>query len=279
MTLHASAYVGRQEIRRDVAEPDRIERLAALLDGALHWRPGLLPPLGHWLYFLPAEPMSALGPDGHPLRTDDGFLPNVDLPRRMWAGSRISFLRDIPIGSALIRRSIILSAVPKVARSGRLLLVTVRHEISVGAESCIVEEQDIVYREAASAGAAFTRASIDPGEERFTSKIIRTDPVLLFRFSALTFNAHRIHYDRDYARDVEGYPDLVVHGPLIATLMLDNLLRTATLPLASFNFRALSPLFEGEPIALGFFLEQGGAQLRALSPAGVAMSGVVGFAG
>ncbi|WP_176594142.1 acyl-CoA dehydrogenase [Sphingobium sp. EM0848] len=274
------SYVGRQEVLRDWSDSDRFTRLSAMLDHETPpWQSSVLPPLGHWLCFLPSERQSAMGHDGHPKRNDDGLLPNVDLPRRMWAGSRVQFLGDIPLDSPIIRTSTLTAATPKSGRSGNMLFVTVRHEVAVeGREAAIVEEQDIVYREAAPVGAPFARAAVDPGEEDPVIRTLTPDPVLLFRYSALTFNAHRIHYDRDYTRDEEGYPGLVVQGPLLATLMLDHFLREEKARIGSFSFRAASPSFDGEPIRLGFRREGNEAALRVVGPAGVAMTGSVEIA-
>jgi len=279
--MDIATHVGRQEVAQDSADPTRIAGLAALLDHVSPpWSPGLLPPLGHWLCFPPQARQSAIGGDGHPLRDGTGLLPAVDLPRRMWVGSRIRFLGPIALGEALIRTSTLVAATPKTGRSGNMLFVTVRHEIAgAGGETAIVDEQDIVYREAAEAGVIAARPATDPGAIEAVTRSLTADPVMLFRYSALTFNGHRIHYDRDYARDVEGYPGLVVHGPLIATLMLDHLLRHCpAASVASFDFRALSPLFDGEPILLGLDEIDGGAKLRAIGPAGPAMTATVGFA-
>lgn len=269
------SWVGRRETRHDVADHARIVQLAALLDHRdPPWQRGVLPPMGHWLCFRPDERQSQIGSDGHPIRTDDGFLPNANLPRRMWAGSRIHYLRDIPLGSAITRASTIRSVDAKSGRSGNMLFVTVLHEIACdGGPTAIVEEQDIVYREASPAAKPFVRIAQDPGEPNSICRTVVTDPVMLFRFSALTYNAHRIHYDRDYAQGEEGYPERVVHGPLIATLLLDHLFRCSEgARLTRFQFRAASPLFVGEEAVLGLDHQAGGFQLRATGPAGVAMT-------
>lgn len=269
------SYVGRREVLRDYSDGGRMARLAATLDHASPpWGSGLLPPLGHWLCFTPSERQSRIGTDGHPVRTDDGLLPNVDLPRRMWAGSRIEFLDDIPLDVPIVRTSTLLSATPKSGRSGNMMLVTLKHEIArEGGPVALLEEQDIVYREAADASVAFVRAGEAPGEQDPIIRSITPDPVMLFRYSALTFNSHRIHYDRDYARTEEGYPSLVIQGPLVATLMLDHLLRQ--IPgkrIRSYRFRAASPLLESDTIQLGLKLEGQRADLRAIGPFGVGMT-------
>lgn len=275
------SHIGRSEVRHDWSDGHRMARLAATLDHATPpWPPSVLPPLGHWLCFLPDERQSAIGHDGHPARTDEGLLPNVALPRRMWAGSRIRYIRDVPLDAPIVRTSVLTAATPKSGRSGEMLFVTVRHEIAVrGEEAAIVEEQDIVYREAAPAGAPFVRRAAAAGAADPVSRTVMPDAVLLFRYSALTFNGHRIHYDRDYARDVEGYPGLVVHGPLLATLMLDHLAREQPDRIGAFSFRAAAPTFDGEPIQFGFRRDGDRAELRAVNPAGVAMTGSAEFAG
>lgn len=278
--MDVESWIGRREIQRDIADPQRMAQLAALLDHDVSpWETGLLPPLGHWLCFPPIARQSAIGEDGHPERTGDGLLPAVDLPRRMWAGSRVRFLAPIALGSPIVRTSTLMAATPKTGRSGNMLFVTVRHEIAVpGSEAAIVEEQDIVYREAADPGAPAPRASVDAGEIEAVTRTVVPDPVLLFRYSAVTFNGHRIHYDRDYCRDVEAYPGLVVHGPLIATLMLDHLLRhRPRTPIAAYSFRAMAPSFDGETITLGLAETADGARLRAIGPYGPAMSATVEF--
>lgn len=237
------------EIARDHADPVRIAGLAALLDHAAPpWAGGMMPPLGHWLCFPPQAPQSALGVDGHP-RPGGGLLPQSDLPRRMWAGSRVRFLGDVPIGSPLVRRTTLVSAEPKTGRSGRMLFATLRHVIDIeGGDTAIVEEQDIVYREPSAAAPTPPMESRPPAPD---ARRIVPDPVMLFRFSALTFNAHRIHYDRDYATQVEGYRGLVVHGPFVATLLLDHVLRQRPGWRPShFEFRAAAPAFAGEPLDL-----------------------------
>lgn len=273
-------YVGRSETQCDWTDRQRFTRLAATLDHAgAHWPPSTLPPLGHWLCFLPREPQSAIGVDGHPARTDEGLLPNVALPRRMWAGSRIRFLSDLPLDAPLERRSTVKSVASKSGRSGEMLFVTVEHQIAVQSEdTAIIEEQDIVYREAAVPGAAMVLSAADPGADDPSIRVVTPDPVMLFRYSALTFNSHRIHYDRDYARQDEGYPDIVVQGPLIATLMLDHLVSESGQRVIAYSFRAASPSFVGEPVKLGFARNGRHAQLRAVGPAGVVMTGAAELA-
>jgi 3-methylfumaryl-CoA hydratase len=237
-------WIGRAQTCSDTIGAAPLARLAATLDR--DERPpkagDAVPPLAHWLYFLPAYRESAVGADGHAARGE--FLPPIPLPRRMWAGGRITFDAPLRVGDVAVRRSEVVAITEKEGRSGPLAFVVVRHTVSVGARVALVEEHDIVYRGAASSRPDATEAPRAPVDAAWTREI-DPDPVLLFRYSALTFNSHRIHYDRRYVTDVEGYPGLVVHGPLIATLLVD-LLRHATpdARVAQFAFRAVSPLFD-----------------------------------
>ncbi len=246
-----AAWIGRRETREDVIAPGPAARLAATLDwdGPPPGPGAALPPAWHWLYFLDCHPQSRLGPDGHGARGD--FLPPVALPRRMWAGGRLAFHRPLPVGVRARRVSEIVSIAPKTGRRGALVFVTVRHSIAeIGAAPAIVEEHDIVYREAPRGQAPEPPPAAPPAAALWRREI-RPDPVLLFRYSALTFNGHRIHYDRPYATETEGYPGLVVHGPLIATLLLDLLRREASeRKVAGFDYRARAPLFDTAPFAV-----------------------------
>ena len=269
-----SAWVGRSETREDVATAAPLAGLAALLDHDVSpWTAGTVPPLGHWLYFLPAARQSVIGEDGHPRRDSQGLLPPVPLPRRMWAGSRLDFLTPIAVGAALTRVTTIEAIKPKRGASGDLLFVTLRHDIAADGVPAIREEQDIVFREPAPASPApQAPTALKPAAHAEPADAVRSvspDPVLLFRYSALTFNAHRIHYDRDYAQRVEGYAGLVVHGPLIATLLMDHAQRAAPdiLP-RHFAFRAEAPLIDGAPFDLCLAREGDGAKLWARDAAG-----------
>jgi len=242
-------WLGRSERRVDRVCAAPLAALAATLDRddpePVH--ASEVPPLWHWLYFKPLARQSELGPDGHARR--GGFLPPVPLPRRMWAGGRLAFEDPLRVGDEIVRTSRIIDIRPKEGRSGALVFVTLRHEISHARGVAITEEHDIVYRgdprreDVRPAGKA-------PADERFAREIV-PDPVLLFRYSALTFNGHRIHYDRGYATQVEGYPGLVVHGPLIATLLLDLLRREhPRARVRRFAFKAVSPLFDTDRFAV-----------------------------
>ncbi|MDF7774786.1 MaoC family dehydratase N-terminal domain-containing protein [Sphingomonas sp. AOB5] len=257
---HLKSWIGREERASDVASAAPLAGLAALLDHETPpWAEDEVPPLGHWLYFLPQARQSMIGDDGHPKR--GGFLPPVPLPRRMWAGGRLKFHGAIPVGSTIERVSTIEDVTAKSGASGEMVFVTVRHAIHAGGVLAIEEWQDLVYRGESAPGAA---ASAVPASTREAdiSRAYTTDPVALFRYSALTFNGHRIHYDRDYARDVEGYPGLVVHGPLSATLLMDLFLRAhPRAAVTGFSFRARAPLFDIAPFTLNLAREDGKAAL------------------
>jgi 3-methylfumaryl-CoA hydratase len=243
-------WVGRTEERLDTVTPGPLARLSATLDreDPMLAKDDAAYPLGHWLFFLPDGRHSALGRDGHPSR--GGFLPPIhDLPRRMWAGSRVSFPGEIRVGEDIVRRSTIKAIKQTQGASGPLAFVTVHHEIRrPGADVSIVDEHDIVYLGLERPAVTRLAPSAGVGEWRRT---LVADAVMLFRYSALTFNAHRIHFDRDYATRVEGYPGLVVHGPLIATLLIDLVRRMRPAArIARFSFKAISPLFDGQDFSL-----------------------------
>jgi 3-methylfumaryl-CoA hydratase len=242
-------WVGKSETVADVVTATPYAALSATLDRSPERPPAgtPLPALWHWLYFLPIHRQSEIGPDGHARR--GGFLPPVPLPRRMWAGSRLEFHRPLRIGDAITRVSTIHEVTEKRGRTGTLVFVKVRHEIrrQDEADVALTEFHDIVYREAPRPGDVAPPPKPAPAEAAWARRWI-PDDVLLFRYSALTFNGHRIHYDRRYVTETEGYPGLVVHGPLIATLLLD-LLRHQ-LPdarVARFEFRAVRPVFDIHP--------------------------------
>jgi 3-methylfumaryl-CoA hydratase len=252
MTIAAdhAAWIGRSEESHDTVTAGPLDRLAATLDrdDAPSADGDAVPPLGHWLFFLPNAPESKIGPDGHPRR--GGFLPPVHgLPRRMWAGSRLSFPGAIRVGDRGVRRSTITSIKHKDGASGPLIFVTVRHEIGRPSQApAIIDEHDIVYRGLQAPAVKPDRQKVKPGRWRRT---VVPDAVMLFRYSALTFNGHRIHYDRNYVTKEEGYPGLIVHGPLIATLLADLVRRHAPQArMQAFSFRAVSPLFDGSEMSL-----------------------------
>lgn len=244
---HLRTWEGRSETLRDEITAAPVRNLSATLDrddpAPAHGTE--LPPLWHWLYFLPSARQSELGPDGHPKR--GGFLPPVPLPRRMWAGGRLQWHAPLRVGDAVERTSRIVSVTHKSGRTGDLVFVLVRHEVRNAQGLALTEEHDIVYRAAAQPGDPVPPPTRAPAEAPWTREIV-PDDVLLFRYSALTFNGHRIHYDRKYVTEVEGYPGLVVHGPLIATLLVDLARRQRPdARLASFGFKAVRPTFDLHP--------------------------------
>ncbi|MBK6864872.1 MAG: MaoC family dehydratase N-terminal domain-containing protein [Ideonella sp.] len=245
-------WIGRSETAHDIIVPTPVQALRATLDlPPVPVEAGSpLPPLWHWLYFLPLHRQSEIGPDGHARR--GGFLPPVALPRRMWAGSAFEFRAPLRVGDAVTRTSTIADVTHKAGRSGSLVFVKVRHELRCNgaADPALIEFHDIVYREARPPGAAEPPPVAAPTGAQWQRGVV-ADDVLLFRYSALTFNGHRIHYDRVYATQVEGYPGLVVHGPLIATLLLDLLHRNEPhAEVAAFSFKALRPTFDLHPFAV-----------------------------
>ena len=236
-----SEWIGRSETREDTITVAPLVALSALLDrDDPRPNPGdAAPPLAHWLYFLSNYRQSEAGPDGHAVK--GAFLPPVDLPRRMWAGSRLEFLRPLEVGANVKRVSTIKDVIEKEGRSGRLVFVTVRHELSDAKGLVLSDEHDIVFR---GESALVAKPIPAPANETWHREI-HPDPVLLFRYSAVTFNSHRIHYDHPYVTRVEGYPGLVVHGPLTATLLIDLFRRSAPgVTLKTFAFRAMRPLYD-----------------------------------
>ena len=268
------AWIGREEESTERILHSVVKAMAATLDLERSPHAGEpLPPGWQWLFFNPVVRRTALGIDGHPRR--GGFLPPTELPRRMWAGSRIRYLADLPVDALATRRSRILKIENKTGKSGSLSFLTVQHIISCNGTPCISEEQDIVYREATPPGAVAVRAPKRHDGVPQWGRSVEADTTLLFRYSALTFNGHRIHYDQAYARDGEGYPDLVVHGPLTATLLQQFALECGGgRSLERFEFRGVTPLFVGRAFQLeGQQLEDGTLALWARGPEGeLAMS-------
>ena len=243
-------WIGRRASTQDVITPGPMAQFNAVLDYDTP-EPGPhdeVPPGGLWIYFHDHTRQSRLGPDGHTAR--GGFMPPVQLPRRMFAGAREKFLRPVHVGDEVTRNSEILSVVSKSGRSGKLVFVTVRHEYIANGTPAVIEEQDIVYREEAKEGVAAAAPPQAPTGARW-SRTITPDPVLLFRYSAVTFNSHRIHYDRTYCREVENYPGIIVQGTLTATYLMDLCRRERPgRALATFNYRAVSPLFDTAPFSI-----------------------------
>ena len=241
------SWIGRAEQVADEATRAPALALAATLDRDASGleRGDPLPPLWHWIYFTPKAPAREIGADGHPRR--GGFLPPVSLPRRMWAGGRREFRQPIRIGDALTRTSTIADVRRREGRSGTLVFVTVRHEIGRDGLVLLTEEHDIVYRDLPRPDAPAPEPERAPTDESTARRVV-PDPVLLFRYSALTFNGHRIHYDRSYVTEIEGYPGLIVHGPLIATLLIGEAERQRPgLRVGRFEFKAVHPLFDVDP--------------------------------
>ncbi|MBK6558661.1 MAG: MaoC family dehydratase N-terminal domain-containing protein [Comamonadaceae bacterium] len=249
---HLQSWVGRTETLTDDITAGPVRGLSATLDrdDAPPQAGTVLAPLWHWLYFLPRHRQSELGPDGHARR--GGFLPPVPLPRRMWAGGRLTWdpTNPLVVGDAVQRTSRIESVTHKAGRTGDLLFVRVRHEITNARGLSVTEEHDIVYRAAAQPGEPVPPPVGVQAGAAWQREVV-PDDVLLFRYSALTFNGHRIHYDRRYVTQVEGYPGLIVHGPLIATLLVDLVRRHAPDAFVKgFQFKAVRPTFDLQPFHL-----------------------------
>jgi 3-methylfumaryl-CoA hydratase len=276
-----AAWIGKTETRTDTITPRQAELMAATLDydaGASDavLAAGVVPPLWHWMAFLPDAPMSDLGPDGHAKR--GGFLPPVPLERRMWAGGRLVFHRPAPLGAPIERRSEILAIKEKTGGSGRLVFVTVAHRISGPDGLAIEEEHDIVY---IAIPEVFSPPPPKPAPEHPTwAEDVPIDSVRLFRYSALTFNGHRIHYDLDYSREHEKYPGLVVHGPLQATLMVEAARRNAPgREPGRFSFRGVRPLFHFETMQVIGHSDGDGTAVHAVNGDGlVTMQGRMDWA-
>ena len=261
--------------RTEMLQPEPAGALGALLGVPVPdlERGAGLPPLWHWVYLLDRPAQADLGPDGHPVR---GTLPAPPGPgrRRMWAGGRVRASGRLRTGSPATRRTSVLSVTEKQGRSGHLTFVTVGHQITQGGQLVIDEERDIVYREAVTGPApapaaeaavagepASEPAEVPPGEGE---REVDVSPTLLFRFSALTYNAHRIHYDRDYCRDVEGYPGLLTHGPLQALAMAEAARAAGHADgNLTFGYRLVSPLFDYQGLIVGAVPGQGGVTTAA----------------
>lgn len=257
-----SDAIGRTERLFQPIAADRAAALAATLDlDAAPQAGDPLPPGWHWLYFNPFVQRRNIGSDGHPKR--GGFLPAITLPRRMWAGGRLVYHHPLTVGKDAEKVSEIKDVKAKSGRAGNLVFVTVQHRLSQDGTLCIEEEQDIVYREAAQPGAPTPSPAPAPApapEGAARSLEVTPDPVLLFRYSALTSNGHRIHYDRGYAQDEEHYRDLVVHGPLTATLLQGFATMDGGGRLAKFDFRGMAPLFADRPFTLEAAAPSDGSQ-------------------
>ena len=242
-------WVGRTRITEDLIAPFQARGMAAALD--YDTAPGqgdALPPGWHWMYFPDIAPQSALGADGHEARGE--FLPPVPLPRRMWAGNRLVFHRPLVIGKMARRESEIISVEEKTGRAGALAFVTVRHRYVSGGDVALEEWHDIVYRAPAEPGAPPPPIQAPPTEKQWQRALV-PDEVMLFRYSAVTFNGHRIHYDHPYVTGTEGYEGLIVHGPLTASLLLDLVAREAPeRRLSGVQFRAMRPVYAGRTLTV-----------------------------
>ena len=240
-------WVGRVEEARDSVSARQARQMAATLDVAGSFDEGdPLPALWHWMGWTPETAMAELGPDGHPAK--GGFLPPVPLERRMWAGGRLEFLAPLRIGEVLHRRSEILKVAEKTGTTGRMVFVTVQHEVSGAAGLAIREEQDIVY---IAMPDRFTPPPPVTAPASAWRQDVAMDTVRLFRFSALTFNAHRIHFDLPYATAVEKYPGLVVHGPMQAMLLMQAARARANGAMPrGYRFRGVRPLFHFDALSL-----------------------------
>ncbi len=235
-----------------------------------------LPPMWHWLFFLHRAPTARIGADGHPER--GGFFPPVELQRRMFAGEHTKFHAPLVIGEKATRTGTITSVEEKEGRAGRMVLASAQYRIQQGGTLCIEDTHNVIY----ITGGGKTPA---PGDDTFAPpegawhRRVKTDPVLLFRFSALTFNSHRIHYDADYARNEEGYPDLVVHGPLTALLLCELARANTDTPMTEYSFRGRAPIFEPWPFHLvGQPGDDGAVELQAVrNDATVAMTATAQF--
>lgn len=258
-------WIGKSEVSEDFVTPRHVKSLRA----TLFQEPGE-PKIGdpvpwtmHWCFILDIAAASEIGRDGHPKR--GGFLPPVPLPRRMWAGGKTDYLSAFRVGDRLERRSEISDVVVKTGSTGQLCFVTIDHKVSSDRGLAIHERQDIVYR-----GEANTIAPSDAPRPTLSAKHTHSliaDPVLLFRYSAIMFNGHRIHYDRDYATNIEGYGGLVVHGPLQAALLAEMAADIAGKPLKSFTHRGMSPLVDGA-FTLNAAEVDGGLELWTETPTG-----------
>lgn len=270
------AWQGRIETAVARADLWPVAGLQALLDAPPPAEGAALPALGHWCYFAPMVPQAQIGSDGHPQR--GGFLPPVALPRRMWAGSDIAFTGPVPLGAGLRKTAEIAEIAEKQGKSGTMVFVKLRNRYALATDDspCLEEVQTLVYRDDPAPDAPKPAAQPVPGGAEW-SLSHRPDEAMVFRFSAVTFNAHRIHYDHPYATGVEGYDGLVVQGQLLATLMLRAM---PARPLAGFSFRALQPVFVGEAIrAEGRIAPDGTAELWiADTTGGLRMSGKARFA-
>lgn len=264
-----ASWVGKQRQTDAILASWPAQALEAVLETGACTVKTELPGLWHWLYFLETATRSRIGHDGHPVKGD--FLPPVANPRRMFAGARTQYLRPLIISERTCLLETVVNVQDKQRAQGDMTIVTVQYQYLQGDSLCVQEERDFIYLPAVEAGApsAPIQHQLTAVEPARWSMDIPTDPVLLMRFSALTFNSHRIHYDVDYARQREGYPGLVVHGPLSAILLAELCRLNSDQAVTSFSFRALNPVFVGQTLRLrGEPGDDGSAELIAYTPAG-----------
>ena len=258
-------WIGRTETTQDEITPRLVRELRATLDLDALEDDAPVPLAVHWCLAPPAVKASMIGSDGHPLR--GGFLPPVPLPRRMWAGGQVKFRGPLRVGDKVERRSRIVDVALKHGSSGVLCFVSVSHEYLTARGLAVEDRQDIVYRDFSAVRTGTANRGTPPAPE--WRRDMQADPVLLLRYSALTFNGHRIHYDRPYATGVEGYPGLIVHGPLQATLLIEFAASIKGDPPKQFRYRAVHPLFDFTPFALCARPTNGGLHLWIQSVEGV----------
>jgi 3-methylfumaryl-CoA hydratase len=266
---HLRQWIGRTNEVSDTVTAQLVKALRATLFQEIgDPRTGDAAPFTtHWCLGQPVYPMSELGPDGHPTR--GGFLPPVPLPRRMWAGGELEFLDTLRVGDVSKRTSRISDVTMKTGSTGVLCFVSVAHEVTTPRGVAIRERQDIVYRDVSTAPqAAPAKAPPSPPVAQHREAHV-SDPVLLFRYSALTFNDHRIHYDRDYVTKVEGYPGLIFHGPLQATFIVELAAKLhGGQPPKKLSYRGVQPLFEGSEFSINANSTDNGMELWIANAAG-----------
>jgi 3-methylfumaryl-CoA hydratase len=260
---HLRQWIGRSTEASDIVTAQLVKGLRATLFQEIgEPKTGDAAPFTtHWCLAQPVFPMSELGPDGHPAR--GGFLPPVPLPRRMWAGGELEFFEPLRVGDDAKRTSRISDVTMKAGSTGTLCFVSVVHEVTTSRGLAIRERQDIVYREMSgtSQQAPAAKPAAPPPAAQHRERHV-SDPVLLFRYSALTFNGHRIHYDRDYVTKVEGYPGLIFHGPLQATLIVELAAKLhGGQPPKKLSYRGLQPLFEGSEFSINANKTDAGMEL------------------
>ncbi len=264
---HLRQWIGRTQEASDIVTAQLVKGLrATLFQGIGEPKPGDAAPwTTHWCLAQPVFPMSQLSPDGHPTR--GGFLPPVPLPRRMWAGGELEFFDALRVGDESRRASRISDVTMKTGSTGVLCFVSVEHLITTARGTAIRERQDIVYRDMSSPHAPAKAPPPPPVAKHRESHM--ADPVLLFRYSALTFNGHRIHYDRDYVTKVEGYPGLIFHGPLQAAFIVELAAKLhGGMPPKKFSYRGLQPLFEGSEFSVNASDTDKGMELWTANSAG-----------